>query len=92
MRTGGTVHGLQIAAVPGLGDHVVLSSGRVLFVAASRERAERFLRNHLASRLRWRGEDEAAEAVAGGGLDPREAWELLERWATPDAGGGGDDG
>ncbi|HXF71146.1 MAG TPA: hypothetical protein VNO79_00865 [Actinomycetota bacterium] len=83
---------IEIAAVPGLGDHVVLAAGRVLFVAASRERAERFLRNHLASRLRWRGEDEAADLVAGGELDPREAWGLLERWAGEDARGGGHDG
>lgn len=47
-----------------------MADGRVLFVAASRERAVRFLRNHVVARLRWRGADEAADVVARGGALP----------------------
>jgi hypothetical protein len=65
-----------------LGGFVVLEDSRILFVGRTRERCVVFVRNHLAGRLRWRGEFELADALQAGEVDPAEAVAVLEAWGA----------
>lgn len=73
---------LEIRPVSGLGEHVVLDDGRPLFVARTRERAERFCANHVASRLIWAGRLDLAQALDAGEIAWPEAVASLEEVAT----------
>lgn len=68
---------IEIRSIPGFGDHVVVIDAHPTFVAPNRDRAERFVKHHVASRLVMRGLDDLADAVLRGEVEATEATKEL---------------